>query len=515
MKKRVSKLLALGLAAVMTMSMAACGGEPENPSGGGSDPQQESKPEESTPEESTPESSAPEEVQGEADLFPAYDFGGATLTILNYNDLAGKNPDAEGIEDFQVAERKEEKERIEQKYNVKLEFVNLPTDGDWNDIGQGLVTAYTGGSPVADVMMLNYQFMGTCVANNILVDMTDAFNSADNIFTDDNVFEWTSRKWGICSGMAGEGLYYNKGMIKDAGMELTPAEMFDQGKWDYDSCYEYLKELKSKMGADEYPLYVSPGYWMLFGPTANGISMLASDGNLNYLHPAVLESFEFLQKLINEGICAKATAVTNDDGSTGYDTWGYPGATFDQGNTVAIAHRAGWQMSYVDPATMELGFVPYPWGSNVTIDESKVGTSGAYKTLSSNYGMAYFDGQCVCLSKGVEAKADPYQIQVMIADWMGWKSLVEGYVSDEAPSGCSWLEEGLDMDLYYYSLTISRAELYDAVSDSIELSIAPTGMMYNNTGIRSSMQSFYQQDMQAMIEAKYATEDVVDDTLPE
>lgn len=430
-----------------------------------------------------------------------------TLTVLRHNDLGNLDPDAEDIEDYEKAERQEKKDYIENKYNVKLEFVDVPTD-DWDNIPTEIVNAYTAGSPVADIMDVYYQFAGTYVANDILYDMSEDFASTD-LFRDNAIFNWTGKSWGLTHGIGGEGLYYNAEMISKAGMEYTPAEMFDMGKWDYDSCYDYLVELKSKLGEDEYPLFVSPYYWMLFGSGANGVTILNSDGNLNYLDPAFLESCEFIQKLINEGLCAKGPAT--EDG--GWDTWSYPGSTFDAGNTIAIAHRAAWQASAI-VGNFEMGYVPYPWGSNVTIDESQIGTSGAYLTLSDNYDSSYYDGQALCITKGVDSKVGKENmlgLEVMLCEWMGWEDLLTSYEVVHDSSECTWLEDGLDKDLYFFARDRERVELFNSID--LDFSLAASDMMYNNTGIRSTLQSFYQADMALMIEAGFASNDVYDDTV--
>lgn len=505
MKRKLLKAMACAMSVCMlSMSLAGCGDD----SNSGSSTPGSSTPDSSTPDSSTPDST-PDDSQGAGDdtvdqsngLFPAYDFGGITLTVLGHNDLGGLDPDAEGIEDYQKAERQEKKDYIEKKYNVTLQFVPNPTD-DWDNISQEIIQQYISGSPVADIMDAYYQFMGSYVKNDILYDFTSDLASS-NQFVKDEYFQWMGKTWGISRGIGGEGLYYNKKMIEELGMEKTPAEMFDEGHWSYDDCYNYLLDLKSRMGDDEYPLFVSPYYWMLFASAANGEIILDPSGNLNYCTDPMLETLEFYQKLVQSGLNA-VPAVTNEDGTVSYNNWGYAGDTFDKGETVAIAHRASWQAASV-VGTVELGFVPYPWGSNVTI--SQQGNSGDYLTLSDNYKSCYFDGQLLCLTKGIEKKANPVEVLSMVLEWMGWDSSMAAFVPEEDDgSSCTWLEDGLDKDLYLYACSRERLEPFNSVD--ITFTLATNATLYGGASVRSAMESFYNQDMALMIDAGYADESV-------
>lgn len=511
MKRKWLKVWACLLVVCMLMgTLAACGGNGEQSSTPSSS-SQESKTPESTPDsaETTPSTEEEPQVVDDGTVFPAYDLGGVTLTLLAHNDLAAKNPDVEDIEDYEKADRQANLDRIEAKYNVNLEFVS--PDATWDDMAASVVQAYTSGHPVADIMDAYYQMAGVYVTNDILYNYGDALKDS-GLFNNDRIWSLSGKTFGMGSGMGGEGLYYNKDWIKRLGMEYTPAEMFDRGMWSYDDCYNYMKQMKDAMEENEYPLYVDPYYWMLFATGANGISIVSGDGQLNYCHDAFIESMEFLQKTVNDGLSVPGSNLAVYDENTGellgYSTWGYYGNTFDQANTVAISHRAAWQAEGItNNGTFDLGFVPYPWGSNVTIGHT--GEPGDYLTLSDNYAATYFDGQLITLTKGVEQKADPVGVMVMILDLMGWDSMMAAYEQPTERTGAGWLEDGtIDKELYFWSTDQERWEPFDMFVDSgIDLMIDPSGTVYQGKSIRSSMESFYNADMQALIDAGFASAD--------
>lgn len=525
MKRKFLRTMACAVSVCMlSMSLAGCGNDAAE--GGSSD---SSVPESSSSEESTGDSSESaggdeaeaegsgqegegEEADPNANLFPAYDFGGIELTVLAHNNLGELNPDAEGLEDYQVAERQEKKDNIEKKYNVKLTFVNNPTDV-WEDIPDETIRQYIAGTPVADVMSTNFTWAVSYISNDLLYDFTDAFAGSD-VFADESKYWWSGKSYGISRGMGGEGLYYNATMIKDLGMENTPAEMFDVGKWSYDDCYNYLLEMKNLMGEDEYPLFVSPYYWMLFGCAANGTTIMDPSGNLNYCNEAMLECLDFLKKCVESNL-QFVPVTTKEDGTTGYNNWNYPGETFDAGQTVAVAHRAAWQADGCK-GKFELGFVPYPWGSNVTIDENEIGNPGAYKTLSDNYAACYFDGYLICLTNGIEKKADPMQVESMIAEWVGWDDSMKAYVEpekDENDSYPGWLEDGtIDKELYYFSTARERLDTFNPLTDveafSTKVGSGLSAAIYEGGSLRSNMESAYNQDMQALIDLGFVPAEV-------
>ncbi|MBQ4227474.1 MAG: extracellular solute-binding protein, partial [Clostridia bacterium] len=190
----------------------------------------------------------------------------------------------------------------------------------------------------------------------------------------------------VTSYQGTEGLVYNRAMIEEAGMEYTPTEMFMQAKWSYNDFYDYMVELQSKLPEGTWAFFIDPNYWNIFASAANGTAAVSNDLELTMTSEPYIETMEFLQKLWNAGVCR----MPNVTESGGYDNWGTPAATFDKGVEVAMTHRAGWQYGGLNNNGIDWGFVPYPWGSNVTL-----GVEGDYTTLSDTYKAAFYDYGCL------------------------------------------------------------------------------------------------------------------------
>ena len=70
-------------------------------------------------------------------------------------------------------------------------------------------------------------------------------------------------------------------------------------------------------------------------------------------------------------------------------------------------------------------------------------------------------------------------------EWMGWNDKMAAYEPEPETevdqSSCTWLEDGLDKDLYFYSLSRERWEPFNSINLAFELS--PNSMFYSGSSI--------------------------------
>ncbi len=311
-----------------------------------------------------------------------YDLKGMTVKVRNWD-----SPNPYAAETDQVDKDKwlPIYEAAKAKYNCEFEFYN-PTV-EYDEFTTEWLQSIASGSPCWHITNnFSAMWLITMTANNGLEEIGKALETLQmpevfkkTVVSGEGVYGFVTSYQGT------EGLVYNKAMIEEAGMEFTPTEMFLNGTWSYDDFYNYLVELQSKLPEGDFAFFIDPNYWSIFASTCNGTQPVSNTLDVTFTDDAYIETMEMLQKLFNAGVCR----MPNVTESGSYDNWGTPAATFDQGIEVAMTHRATWQMGGLNNNGVNWGFAPYPWGSNVTIENND------YTTLSDNYRAAYYDYGCM------------------------------------------------------------------------------------------------------------------------
>ena len=432
------------------------------------------------------------------EVFAAHDLGGVTIQAMNTNSLHDRNPEVEDLEDYVVEERQEHLDYIQDKYNVEIEFVEGPAV-EWDEVGNELVRAYTAGDPYADIMDFSLLYMLTLVNNGALNNNSDWIHDAPIASRYVETGSWQGENYGIGTFVGGEGLLYNRTMIEEAGMEMEPNEMFATGQWTYDDFYNYMEELNANLPEDTFPFFIDPYYWFLFAPAGNGTQLITDDG-VNYNDPAVVEALEFLDRMWDAGFVRDANL--NEEGNRNY--WGTPGETFEQGVEVAVTHRASWQAAYLVDS-LDFGFVPYPWGENVTVDN--VGEPDAYTTLSDNYAVTAYDAQTKVMINGIADKADPEGVFSMFMELIGHEFVVTDYYAEQDPVDITdqeidprWFSTELDAELYEWSLSRERLERYAALSSLFTMAGDYYDVFLEDASIRSVIDAAEGVDQATMVE---------------
>lgn len=384
----MKKIMALLLIAAFTFSaLAGCGSSTPKPTPTPTPPATVSATPTPTP--------TPEPTKEETDPFPGVDLGGITLKIKIDDD---KNPDkcAEAEKEKWAAR----KAAVEKKFNCVLDF-NVMEGVDWNDIGTIIAESVAANDPAVDAAfnLSRYYADVLFTEGSLTVDLTDIVKDYLPKSYYKGGGEWVGKTYAFnYKPMSAPGiLVFNRDLIKAAGMEKDPGEMFAEGKWSLQDFYDYLVELDTKLPEDVYPFGLHFLHFLRGATYANGAGMMDPETYLHtYTTPEFYEPIDMFGKMYNDGLMKPPAEVYNDDGSLlGYD-WTPGGEGFKDG-AMAISFASDWSFGEIG-AEIDFGVVPFPWGSNVTIKNND------YTTLSSNYNSFYVDNNIIVLFKHAEKK---------------------------------------------------------------------------------------------------------------
>lgn len=320
MKRKVfGKLLASLIAASMVMSMAACGDNEEESRGDDSDKSSSETPEDSseTPEGSgeTPEDSS--ETPEESSETPEEDLGAYTVRTDadgNKIDLGGihiiirdwsTDPNAEVTPTAFGDARDAYREWLQETYNFTMEQKAIST---WESVPEDFANYVTEGGDE------NYYLFWirkgpeaqSAMKNGLMYDL----NTIDGLdFEDDKWHQGVNEMFSVgdkCYGMrynegiGGRGVYFNKRILKDAG--INPDDLYKwqaNGEWTWEKfeevCAQVQKDNDNDGVPDVYGMACRNTIWYEIIVHSNNGNFIDMDENGNLVN--ALESSETMEAL--------------------------------------------------------------------------------------------------------------------------------------------------------------------------------------------------------------------------
>lgn len=436
----------------------------------------------------------------EIDPFPGANLGGVTIN-LKIGDWANPDKVDEAFKEKWVARKKE----VEEKFNCILTFDKM--DGvDWAETAPTIIASVAAGDPIIDFADLSRYFVADLIANDALVDITSditSYNMPKAYYKQG--CEWAGKVVGfnIKPFAPFDILVYNRDLIKAAGMEKTPGELFKEGKWSFEDFYDYCAELKTKLpeGIDTFGIHALN--WARGASYANGAAIMDPETYIpSYTSEAFYQSVELFQKLVANGLALNAIEVTRDDGTIGYN-WNETQAGFGE-QTLAISHGADWSFEEWQ-SKFDMGIVPFPWGPNVTIKNND------YTTLDSNYASFYKDNAVYAMIKGAEKKATPEQFKNLIFSYFAeeGQQLIKDYEKEQKGEAIVSADAGmprnfstdLDIEIWDWYWTRGKFEPTDTTAVSNVFFRALYKVASTNESARSAFESVIGQDTLALMNA--------------
>jgi len=410
MSKKVKRLVALLLSAMMLLSMTACGGSGQQSGNNGTS-------------NSEGEKSEIDKIDEFFSDYEAFDMGGRVIKIAvfydMYYDSFDESPeDNKGLTDLERGQLMlDNVKRIEKKYNCKIEYVNPGAES----LKSSLNTSVLNGTPDYDVYLTQMNFALPLAVNGYFTDLSTFkadyldLNHEQNILTAFDVAGTNCffSKSGI--NITGTYLVYNSEMIQAAGL-TDPNELYANGEWTWEKFAEYCTLLtKDTDNNGETDIYGYGGdlTWTIQEFLASNDAILVNDdGKEGLSDPKVLETFKYLGELYSEKKVAKPIA----------DDWYENNAAWMNKKCVFGATQM-WILQ-TNKINFEYHIVPFPVGPNGTGETAGQGFND------------YF-----VIPRGVK---DPEKVYQVLEEFFGWYcddldyrdedmlTLAEGCFVDEA-----------------------------------------------------------------------------------
>ena len=413
--KNVKKFLALGLAAAMTLSLAACGGNGGSSSGG-----------ENQGGASTPSNG------GSSDVVNNDISVGTWWTDMTYNtgdDISAsvdwqnaqlngtETPEEEEMKLFNqnVAQMKfDNLHAIEEKYGISWHYDNLTYAG----VQESINTSILAGTPDCDIYLVEPAFGVPAQLNGLAIDLRTILPEDHDIFTDQKIMSYLDLGDGkVCiikrteaqsSVEATYPLGFNMQMLADNNLE-DPRDLWERGEWTWDKFIEYCQVLTQDTDGDgQIDQYGYCGYQnetfeqLLMSNGAN----VASGATEGLTDPKTTEVLQMISDMYNTyNVCYPYDEDSNSNSDSMRNQ-------YTQGN-IGFFPIAAWIASgngdynydgkSENPLTWDTAYVRWP-----------VGPSGNKDT---NAGKNATGGEFYIIPQGV---AEPEKVVNILYDYWNW-----------------------------------------------------------------------------------------------
>ena len=401
--RNYKKLLALGLSVAMIAGLTACGG--------GGDAAATTTNDVQTDNTDAADVEEGEDASDSADAGALYNDGETrTIKIGTWYDHYYDSTNTDIHDDPSVADEElaqahfDVVKEVEEKYNVKIEFVNLTWDGTQESIN----TSILAGTPDCDIYEVDLSFGIPAALNGFATNLEELLPADSDLLNDQMVFSQVDvgTDSGIYLFQSNSAemtlantymLAYNKQMLDDAGLE-DPNALYERGEWTWDKWREYMMALTQDTDGDgvtDVYGYGSRWDFLVYNLTmSNGTGIAMSDKE-TLSSPQVAEVLDYIYNMYNVDHVARPWDSEDFDGNTN--------AYID--GKVAFWISAAWISDSNKDSELGFDVVWCPWPIGPSGDES----TNKFKNVSS--------GNAWMIPTGVD---NPELVYNVFYDWQNW-----------------------------------------------------------------------------------------------
>lgn len=258
--------------------------------------------------------------------------------------------------------------------NPNVEITVIPVPGDSYE--QKLFTELSGGN-ASDIFYAGDTYISKLIETGTILDLTDFLESDDSYVKADEFAEglWGGAKsddkiYGVPVDSNPFLMYYNKNVLKEAGIDKTPQDYFDEGKWNWDTFSKMTGDLVAA-GKKGY-VGSSGGVYTLSWIWSNGGQLYDDNGDIILdKNEKARETFRYLEGLIKDGKITYGGSLPKGQGAD---------ALF-MSNQVGFLSAGRWLTPmFSENESLDFDYIPWPTNTGEKMEPAAIGT--AYMSVS-------------------------------------------------------------------------------------------------------------------------------------
>lgn len=249
--KNMKRFLALGMATVMTLSLAGCGGNETKTT---TDDTSASTQQEQTSNQTSADTTKDTTTDTPADEMRTINIGSWwTQYYDSSHESVEDDPSYSGLDAAHL--KFDNVATIEDKYNCEFYWQNLTYAGTQESINNSILA----GDPDCDIYLVELSFGIPAALNGLALDLKTVLPEDNDLFTTQNNIKFLDLGDGkacilkrVEAASTVEATYplaFNKQMLEDNNLE-DPRALYERGEWTWDKFIEYCKVLTQDTDGD-------------------------------------------------------------------------------------------------------------------------------------------------------------------------------------------------------------------------------------------------------------------------
>lgn len=255
----------------------------------------------------------------------------------------------------------------EENSHVEIELIPVPSD----NYEERLFTQLSGGN-APDVFYAGSGYISKLIETGKLVDLTEFLETDESYVSADEFAEglWGgARRDGNIYGVTVDNnpflMYYNKNILKEAGINKSPQDHFEEGTWNWDTFAQITEEIV-EAGKHGF-IGESSGDHTFSWVWSNGGELYDDDGDIILKeNEKAKEAFEYLDMLVENGNITYGGVLPEGQGAD---------AMF-MSNQVGFVAAGRWLTPmFSKNESLEFDYIPWPTNTGNSMEPASIATA--------------------------------------------------------------------------------------------------------------------------------------------